>query len=179
MEDSYYHQFFERGEALSHDDVPQLARNHEGTTRLVVEVYENAGSTVMPTTNIWDTALETYCYPQSIAGTTYCVPSNTYSMNPTPTWFADDACTIQLEYYSESPCYEHTLSMVSRWAGDSVCGSQELQAIFEVEYYEGDVVYVLNGEDCVEEPAEENVIYFMAGEELDPDEVLVEVIRND
>jgi hypothetical protein len=92
------------------------------------------------------------------------------------TGFADDACTIALDYVTESPCCEYELVMIGKWSQPTSCGSVQLDTIHAVETHDEDIVHVLGPQgDCVEEPAQENSTYFLAGDELDPVEALAEI----
>lgn len=180
LEDPYYSGYYEVGAAVDTSKLPHIELSPEGETRLVRATYRSDGASVYPSTMIWDTTFDSYCYPRVIDGKTYCVPSGTYEMNLNGSWFADDACTVRLEYVTESPCYEYEIAMIGTWSELVSCGIGQLDAIHSVEIYEEDVVYVVGPEgDCVEEPIQEDAIYFMAGDELDPDEILVEISSND
>ena len=174
--ESYYHAFYEVGEALEVAELPVIELSHEGGSRLVRETYLREGMQVYSTNNIWDTSLSEYCYPRVINGTTYCLPNGTAEMGPTGSWFADDACTEPLQYYTESECYENAIFMIATWSEQGACAATELDRLYSVEVHDEDVIYVIGPEgDCVEEPAVEDAIYFKAGDELDPSEVLAEL----
>jgi hypothetical protein len=177
IENSYYRAYFELGDPLTTDDAPVVGRSRSGDTRLIAETYENGGRSIMSTASIWDSALEVYCSPMSVNGTTYCLPNNLYGLNAGSDQFADDECTVPLEYYVESSCYDSTYTWAGKWSQSSTCGMVELDAIFEIEYHEGDTIYRFDGENCVEETAQVDAVYFMAGTELDPADVFAQVTQ--
>jgi hypothetical protein len=178
--DSYYNAFVEVGGALDLTELPVIELSHEGGTRLVRETYVREGTPVYPTNNLWDTSLNEYCYPRLINGTTYCLPNGTIEMGSTGSWFADDACTEQLQYYIESECSDSSVIMVATWSEQGACEAIELDAIYSAEVHNEDVIYIIGPEgDCVEEPAIEDAIYVKAGDELDPSEVLAELSLDD
>src|SRR5690606_26591898 len=176
VENSYYSSYFALSDELDTSTLPSFELANLGDTRLVTQAYVSEGAVVYPTTNVYDTSLETYCSPRAIDGTTYCVPQGTYEMGPNGNWFADDACSVHVEYYIPSECYDYSLSMIATWSDQSSCGTTELDALYSVEIHQSDTIYVIGPEgDCVEEPVQENAIYFKAGDELDPSEILVEL----
>jgi hypothetical protein len=177
-QDLYYDRFFEVGPAADLADLPPMTLSHEGDTRLVQMYYESGGTYLYGTGSAWDSDYETTCYPQTVAGTLYCVPDQIFTLVAGHSTFSDDACTSPIVYTQESTCYETVIPQLigQRAEGGTMCESPGFAALYSVVPWEGDVIYQ-SFEDgtCLETPLADGAIYFAQGEELDPAEVLVEV----